>query len=244
MIILAVDTSATATAALTDGETVLSEWSAAAGGKHAELTGPAVRELTAGRPAPELVVTGIGPGPFTGLRAGIATAIGYGLGASIPVHGVPSHLALAVRAYRRLDPGTPLLAVTDARRKEVYWTRFAGLEADSVPTPTAGPEVSVPAELAARLSGSAGDQPLAGEQLLSGGQPLAGIGGGFELYPDVLAVPEAVDPILDTSPPAAADLAIAAHRILAAGGQLWPTTPLYLRAPDAAPAARRETSLR
>ncbi|MFB9775866.1 tRNA (adenosine(37)-N6)-threonylcarbamoyltransferase complex dimerization subunit type 1 TsaB [Brevibacterium otitidis] len=232
MIILAIDTSATATAALTDGETVLSEWSAAAGGKHAELTGPAVRELTAGRPAPELVVTGIGPGPFTGLRAGIATAIGYGLGAGIPVHGVPSHLALAMRAYRRFDPGTPLLAVTDARRKEVYWTRFSGVDEHGVPVVAAGPEVSAPADLAAHLAEAAGEQAP------------AGIGGGFELYPELLAVPEAADPILDTAPPAAADLAIAAHRILATGGELWPTTPLYLRAPDAAPAARRETSLR
>lgn len=232
MIILAIDTSATATAALTDGETVLAEWSAAAGGKHAELTGPAVRELTEGRPAPELVVTGVGPGPFTGLRAGIATAIGYSLGAGIPAAGVPSHLALAVRAYRSLDPAAPLLAATDARRKEVYWTRFSGLDEHGVPIVAAGPEVSAPSDLAAHLTESAGESVP------------AGIGGGFELYPEQLAVPEVADPILDTAPPAAAGLAIAAHRILASGGELWPTTPLYLRAPDAAPAARRETSLR
>ncbi|MCT1656722.1 tRNA (adenosine(37)-N6)-threonylcarbamoyltransferase complex dimerization subunit type 1 TsaB [Brevibacterium luteolum] len=232
MIILAIDTSATATAALTDGETVLAEWSAAAGGKHAELTGPAVRELTEGRPAPELVVTGVGPGPFTGLRAGIATAIGYSLGAAIPAAGVPSHLALAVRAYRSLDQSAPLLAATDARRKEVYWTRFSGLDEHGVPVAAAGPEVSAPSDLAAHLTELAGQQAP------------AGIGGGFELYPELLAVPEVADPILDTAPPAAASLAIAAHRILASGSELWPTTPLYLRAPDAAAAVRRETSLR
>ncbi|MGJ7539248.1 tRNA (adenosine(37)-N6)-threonylcarbamoyltransferase complex dimerization subunit type 1 TsaB [Brevibacterium luteolum] len=232
MIILAIDTSATATAALTDGETVLAEWSAAAGGKHAELTGPAVRELTEGRPAPELVVTGVGPGPFTGLRAGIATAIGYSLGAAIPAAGVPSHLALAVRAYRSLDQSAPLLAATDARRKEVYWTRFSGLDEHGVPVAAAGPEVSAPSDLAAHLTELAGQQAP------------AGIGGGFELYPELLAAPEVADPILDTAPPAAAGLAIAAHRILASGSELWPTTPLYLRAPDAAAAVRRETSLR
>lgn len=232
MIILAIDTSATATAALTDGETVLAEWSAAAGGKHAELTGPAVRELTEGRPAPELVVTGVGPGPFTGLRAGIATAIGYSLGAAIPAAGVPSHLALAVRAYRSLGQSAPLLAATDARRKEVYWTRFSGLDEHGVPVAADGPEVSAPSDLAAHLTELAGQQAP------------AGIGGGFELYPELLAVPEVADPILDTAPPAAAGLAIAAHRILASGSELWSTTPLYLRAPDAAAAVRRETSLR
>ena len=48
----------------------------------------------------DAVVVGLGPGPFTGLRVGIATAAALGDGLGIPVHGVPSHDGLA----RSLQP--------------------------------------------------------------------------------------------------------------------------------------------
>jgi len=64
------------------------------------------------------VVVGCGPGPFTGLRVGMATADAYGQALGIPVYGVCSLDAVA--------PGVAgdLLVVTDARRREVYWARY------------------------------------------------------------------------------------------------------------------------
>ncbi|MCV7409213.1 tRNA threonylcarbamoyladenosine biosynthesis protein TsaB [Mycobacterium florentinum] len=81
----------------------------------------------------DAVVVGCGPGPFTGLRAGIATAAAYGHALGIPVHGVCS-----LDAIGALTTGDTLV-VTDARRREVYWARYR----DGVRT--AGPAVNAPA---------------------------------------------------------------------------------------------------
>ncbi len=67
----------------------------------------------------DAVVVGCGPGPFTGLRAGMATAAAYGHALGIPVHGVCSLDAIGVRT------AGDTLVVTDARRREVYWARYS-----------------------------------------------------------------------------------------------------------------------
>lgn len=64
------------------------------------------------------VVVGCGPGPFTGLRVGMATAASFADAWSVPSHGVCSLDALA-RPGGSATPGD-VLAVTDARRREVY----------------------------------------------------------------------------------------------------------------------------
>ncbi|ORW06213.1 tRNA (adenosine(37)-N6)-threonylcarbamoyltransferase complex dimerization subunit type 1 TsaB [Mycobacterium lacus] len=66
----------------------------------------------------DAVVVGCGPGPFTGLRAGMATAAAYGHALGIPVHGVCSLDAIGCRTTG------DTLVVTDARRREVYWARY------------------------------------------------------------------------------------------------------------------------
>ena len=66
----------------------------------------------------EAIVVGCGPGPFTGLRVGMATAAAYGHALGLPVHGVCSLDAIGIVA------GGNLLVVTDARRREVYWARY------------------------------------------------------------------------------------------------------------------------
>ena len=94
---------------------------------HAERLVPLARAALAeaGRTFADLdaVVVGLGPGPFTGLRVGIATAAALGDGLGIPVHGVPSHDAMA-RATGATAPD--LLVVTDARRREVYLSAYDG----------------------------------------------------------------------------------------------------------------------
>lgn len=66
----------------------------------------------------DAVVVGCGPGPFTGLRVGMATAAAFAHALGIPVRGVCSLDAIAA--------GTTgdVLVVTDARRREVYWARY------------------------------------------------------------------------------------------------------------------------
>jgi tRNA threonylcarbamoyl adenosine modification protein YeaZ len=84
----------------------------------------------------DAVVVGCGPGPFTGLRVGMATAAAYGHALGIPVHGVCSLDAIGV------DTTGDALVVTDARRREVYWARYRdGLRVD-------GPAVNAPADVA------------------------------------------------------------------------------------------------
>jgi tRNA threonylcarbamoyl adenosine modification protein YeaZ len=66
----------------------------------------------------DAVVVGCGPGPFTGLRVGMASAAAYGHALGIPVHGVCSLDAIGVRTTG------DTLVVTDARRREIYWARY------------------------------------------------------------------------------------------------------------------------
>jgi tRNA threonylcarbamoyl adenosine modification protein YeaZ len=81
----------------------------------------------------EAVVTGLGPGPFTGLRVGVVTAAAIGDARGLPVVGVCSLDAVGSGART---------VVTDARRKEVYWAAYA---ADG--SRTDGPGVARPEEL-------------------------------------------------------------------------------------------------
>jgi tRNA threonylcarbamoyl adenosine modification protein YeaZ len=90
------------------------------------------------------VVVGCGPGPFTGLRVGMATAAAYGQALDIPVHGVCSLDAIGI------DTAGEVLVVTDARRREVYWARYRdGLRID-------GPAVSAAADAPADVGAVAG----------------------------------------------------------------------------------------
>ncbi len=84
----------------------------------------------------DAVVVGCGPGPFTGLRVGMATAAAYGHALDIPVHGVCSLDGIGGQTAGEV------LVVTDARRREVYWARYRdGLR-------VAGPEVAAAADVA------------------------------------------------------------------------------------------------
>ncbi|HEV7870594.1 MAG: peptidase glycoprotease [Modestobacter sp.] len=143
MLVLALDT-ATPTlvvglARWTDGgpAEVLAERAVASGNRHAELLAPTVRAVLAagGAAMADLgaVVTGLGPGPYTGLRVGVVTAAALADARGIPVVGVCSLDAIGDGART---------VATDARRKEVYWARY-GADGARV----AGPAVDRPADL-------------------------------------------------------------------------------------------------
>ncbi|HEX2283888.1 MAG TPA: tRNA (adenosine(37)-N6)-threonylcarbamoyltransferase complex dimerization subunit type 1 TsaB [Mycobacterium sp.] len=83
----------------------------------------------------DAVVVGCGPGPFTGLRVGMATAAAYGHALGIPVYGVCSLDAIGI------NTAGDVLVVTDARRREVYWARYRdGVRIE-------GPAVNAPADV-------------------------------------------------------------------------------------------------
>jgi tRNA threonylcarbamoyl adenosine modification protein YeaZ len=121
------------------GVEVLAERAAPSGNKHAELLTPAIRGVLddAGltMAALDAVVTGLGPGPFTGLRVGIVTALTLADARGLPVVGVCSLDAVGSGART---------VVTDARRKEVYWAAY-----DAEERRTDGPGVVRPEELGA-----------------------------------------------------------------------------------------------
>ena len=80
--------------------------------------GVALRELDA-------VVVGPGPGPFTGLRVGMATAAALGDALGIPVYGV-ARWTPSPRTRSATDRAGGRCVVTDARRREVYWAAYDG----------------------------------------------------------------------------------------------------------------------
>lgn len=68
------------------------------------------------------VVAGTGPGPFTGLRVGLATAAAMAQALAVPAYGVCSLDAIAAAGQW----SDRLLVATDARRREVYWAVYTG----------------------------------------------------------------------------------------------------------------------
>ncbi len=162
----------------------------------------------------DAVVVGLGPGPFTGLRVGIATAAALGDGLNIGVHGVPSHDALA----RCIGPLTgDLLVITDARRREVYFSVYRSDGRRLV-----GPLVARPAAVPDLLA----EHAMAPALLAGAGAPL--LEGVLDL------------PVTTPVDPLSRGLVERAGVALVTGAIAGPLTPLYLRRPDATePGARR-----
>nr|WP_091736956.1 tRNA (adenosine(37)-N6)-threonylcarbamoyltransferase complex dimerization subunit type 1 TsaB [Microbacterium azadirachtae] len=79
------------------------------------------------------VAAGMGPGPFTGLRIGIAAARAFALGRSVPVIAVPSHHAAALAVIEWDAPAEPFAILTDARRRETAVTVYEGIDVDGIP---------------------------------------------------------------------------------------------------------------
>lgn len=144
--LLAIDTSAGTSVAIVDRDRgVLAFRDSADTRGHAEVIGTFISDcLTeSGIAVSELsgVVAGMGPGPFTGLRVGIAAARTFALGARTPVIPVVSHDAVAFALTE------PTMVVTDARRREVYWSLYAAPDSDGLPTRVEGPALAKPADL-------------------------------------------------------------------------------------------------
>lgn len=220
MLILAIDTSATASAALISDDGVVGRFSTEDTRSHAEVLAPGIQELltSTGTRAADIdaVVTGVGPGPFTGLRSGIATARTLAFVWNKPLYGTVSLDAIALEVAESQDSVPEFLVATDARRKEVYWARYSMAD-DGVPHLVDGPHV-----------GAAEDLPA-----------LPAFGAGAGLYSQVLSA----HPAFRDRQPDAAALGRSALAALTAGATLPDSTPLYLRESDAQVPGPRKRAL-
>ena len=135
MKVLAIDTSSeVSSVALLDDDTVVCSAEHRDARRHAEVLAELVRDCLTG--PVDAVVCGVGPGPYTGLRAGVVTALGLGLALDRPVSGVCSLDALAL-AVARSSPQGPFEVGIDARRREMYWGRY-----DALGRRLAGPHIA------------------------------------------------------------------------------------------------------
>ena len=170
----------------------------------------------------DLIAVGTGPGSFTGLRIGVATARALAQATGAPVAGVSTLRALAEVPA---DPETLVLPVVDARRGEVFVAGWRG------GAEVFHPRAMTPGELA-ELAEAGG----AGER-----RPWLGVGDGAVRFHDVLvaagvSVPEPGSPVHRISAVTVCRLAAEAEP---APGRA--VVPDYLRAPDAEEALRART---
>lgn len=235
MIVLGIDTATSATAVALAGAGAPLEMRddppPGAHPGHATRLLPMAAELLSGAGIGwgeiERLGAGTGPGTFTGLRVGIATAQGLAASLGVPAVGVPSARALADGALAALRgagiapaPGAPLLAVIDARRGEVFAAAYAddggGLRE------LAPARALAPADLAQMLVGLPGS-----------GAGAVAVGDGAERYAQELRDAGLIVPEL----PAAHPIRALAVCELAASAQLPPESevllPSYGRRPDA-----------
>lgn len=208
MLLLALDTSTPAvSAAVHDGDRVLAQEVVVDARRHGELLAPVLaRVLDAAGAQPRHltgIVVGVGPGPYTGLRVGVVTALAMGAALDVPVVGACSLDAFVSTGLGGAG-GAPFAVVTDARRREVYWARY-----DASGARTAGPAVGTPAEVASRLTadgvvalGPATDlyafDPTVPSQPLSAGAlaslVVAGVADELPVRPLYLRRPDATPP--------------------------------------------------
>lgn len=149
---LGIDTaSQTIAVAVLEGDRVLAE-------RRWRLETTASRELLAGieavladagidRTAIEAIAVNVGPGAYTGLRSGVATAQGLALGLGIPLAGVAR---LEADAFPHLAPGVPVVAVHNAGRSGVAWAAYAPCDAPEAgpPEPLTAPRLDTPEDCA------------------------------------------------------------------------------------------------
>ncbi len=180
--LLAIDTSLGTSVAVVDNAAgIIAEHSSDDTRGHAEIVGTLIAACLADSgvsvSALSGVVAGMGPGPFTGLRVGIAAARAFAFGAGTIVVPIVSHDAIALGEEGRF------VVATDARRGELYWSAYEGPDAAALPVRTHGPALVKAGELESAVPAghriiratrvSAGDLGMLAEALYANGRPFA-----------------------------------------------------------------------
>lgn len=218
MLILGIDTSTSAIGAgLSDGLGVIAAAHHVDARGHTEQLAPLISTLLADNDLTPGDLTGVvvgnGPGPFTGLRVGMVTGVTMAHALGIPVFGLCSLDVLAHQGAAATHG--EILVATDARRKEVYWARYAVDAAGHTVQRLNDPAVDRPAELPEEV------------------RALPTVGRGPVLYPELF--PNPLHHHLDVD---AGLLALLGGRGITADAAM-PVEPLYLRRPDALTSAQR-----
>jgi tRNA threonylcarbamoyladenosine biosynthesis protein TsaB len=168
------------------------------------------------------IAVGLGPGSFTGLRVGAATARALGLSRGLPVSGVCTLDALG-RALCEATGGSHCLAVLDARRGEVFAALYApGGER------LWDPLVSAPGELEERVAELPEPPLAAGSGAVRFHRQLASRG---------VEIPDDADPVHRVAARHICALAVPG----ANGADAGPPIPIYMRPPDAERWRERDT---
>lgn len=236
--ILAFDTATPATSvalALTDGTVLMRRHEPAVGERpgHATQLLPlalALLEETAlDWSELDRIAVGVGPGTFTGVRIGVATARALAQAHTIPLVGSSSLRALALAAEAHGLQAATVLAVIDARRGEAFAAAWApGAGADPAAAPLLEAAALTPAALAEAV-----------QALAAPSQTILGVGDGAIKFRQQLEVAGVMVPP-DGSLHHRVDAA--AHCRLAATMEAGPrdaVLPTYLRLPDAELALRQ-----
>jgi tRNA threonylcarbamoyl adenosine modification protein YeaZ len=152
VLLLAFDTATPAvTVAVHDGSQVIAQESAVDARRHGELLAGAIEKALRGAGASHADITdlavGVGPGPYTGLRAGVVTAKVLASALNIPADGICTLDVIAAD----VEANEQFIVATDARRREVYWAVY-----EAGGTRVTGPRVGRPAGVPAGY-------PVAGE---------------------------------------------------------------------------------
>jgi tRNA threonylcarbamoyladenosine biosynthesis protein TsaB len=161
------------------------------------------------------IAVGVGPGSFTGLRVGIATARALGLSRGLPLSGVGTLDALA-RGLGEVAGGRASLTVLDARRGEVVASLYAASGERQW-----GPELSSPERLAGRIDALP-------EAALCGGS--GAVRFRQQLTSGAIEIPDDADPVHRVAARHICALAVASGRDEDESGSI---APIYLRPPDA-----------
>ena len=224
--LLAFDTATPAVSvAVHDGTRVLAMRTSDDLVRHGELLAPAIAGVLAEAATDRRDLTGIavgvGPGPFTGVRVGVVTALVLGESLGIRVDGVCSLDVVAGDVVRRGLTDGAFAVATDARRKEVYWATY-----DATGKRLEGPGVQRPEDLAAQLT----QVPVFGR--------------GTRLYPASLSREGASREGASRSPqvtePLGPDAGVLADLVVHRAVELVDPVPQYLRRPDATPPGARK----
>jgi tRNA threonylcarbamoyladenosine biosynthesis protein TsaB len=252
VIVLGFDTATPATAValrLADGTTLRARDDPAAGERpgHTARLLPLANELLAQAglewSALQRIAVGVGPGTFTGLRVGVATARGLAQSLGVEVVGVGT-LEVLARAVLRAAAGEGgqqphVLAAIDARRGEVFAAAWGAESERQPPRELAPPCALAPADLAAipARAGRDGEEPWPAEG--EGEKPWLAVGDGALRFREHLEAIAVAVPA-DASPLHRVDAGVLCELALdAPAGALEAVLPDYRRRPDAEIALQR-----